>query len=670
MPSSSQRKNAAVSRHDSLFPETHTLAPSVQSKEKRRPLTIVLFAGLGGADEGLRQGLAREIDYAVNHWPAALSVHKVNHPETTHLIADILEVDPAEVVKGRPVDVLWCSPDCSSYSSAAGGRVVQTGLRVLPWKIPHWVNVARPRFLIGENVMHMALRWGPLVAKRKDGQIEHDKQGRMVMTNSSHPQKKNRRWKAFVRAIERLGYTFEWRELNAADYGAPTKRRRLFFVGSRSGEAFPWPAATHAPADDPRVKSGELLPWVAAGPLLDHDLKTPSIFEPRKKVKANRGNGSMIVENTMIRCAHGVMLEVLETPTPYLLRRSETGEITPTQKMGSDGQLHAAGFIQKEFSSPKNRPERRSSPLHEGLPTITTTDHNRLASAFLRVYHSGKRNTVTDQTTGQTTGQDRRGNLHDPVSTLDTSNRLGLTQVNYSPLPAGRGLSGAAAGIWYSSDAMRGGETLWEGVRTLTTHDRSGYLYCAMFTHSGNGGSEAQRIKGLARNFTSAHEPVRTLMAGWNKAGVLRTNTEAADLTLQDLEAQHPHCHKVYDLLLKHCGYKRLEKHADHERRLVFREIGGVRHILSDVGLRMLDRKELGRLTGFPDGYVVEHGHDGRKITDADAKKMIGNAVPPAFSAALGRSVRPLLDAADTDVLPDWLQARRDRNADVAQAAD
>lgn len=85
-------------------------------------LLIDCFAGGGGASKGIELALNRPIDIAVNHDPEAIRIHKVNHPNTLHLTEDIFTVDLQKYVAGRPVDLMWASPDCTSHSKAKGGQ--------------------------------------------------------------------------------------------------------------------------------------------------------------------------------------------------------------------------------------------------------------------------------------------------------------------------------------------------------------------------------------------------------------------------------------------------------------------------------------------------------------------------------------------------------------------
>ena len=97
-------------------------------------LVVDLFAGGGGASLGLARAY-REPDVAVNHDPVAIAVHRANHPDTEHFTCDVFEVDPVAATRGRPVGVLWASPDCRHHSKAKGGRPRSKRVRGLAWVV-------------------------------------------------------------------------------------------------------------------------------------------------------------------------------------------------------------------------------------------------------------------------------------------------------------------------------------------------------------------------------------------------------------------------------------------------------------------------------------------------------------------------------------------------------
>jgi DNA (cytosine-5)-methyltransferase 1 len=115
-------------------------------------LIVDLFAGGGGASTGIEAALGRTVDIAINHSAIALKVHEANHPGTRHLTADIWEVKPQEATEGRPVDLLWASPDCTHFSVAKGGKPRKQNIRSLSWAVVRWAADVRPAVIALENV--------------------------------------------------------------------------------------------------------------------------------------------------------------------------------------------------------------------------------------------------------------------------------------------------------------------------------------------------------------------------------------------------------------------------------------------------------------------------------------------------------------------------------------
>ena len=70
------------------------------------------FAGGGGASLGIEWALGRSPDIAINHNHEALAIHRANHPRSEHFLEDVWHVDPVKACQGRPVGLMWLSPDC------------------------------------------------------------------------------------------------------------------------------------------------------------------------------------------------------------------------------------------------------------------------------------------------------------------------------------------------------------------------------------------------------------------------------------------------------------------------------------------------------------------------------------------------------------------------------
>jgi DNA (cytosine-5)-methyltransferase 1 len=247
-------------------------------------LIVDNFAGGGGASTGIEAALGRPVDIAINHDPAAIAMHTVNHPHTRHLCESVWDVDPRHACGGRPVGLAWFSPDCKHFSKAKGGRPVEKSIRGLAWVAVRWAKTVRPRVIILENVEEFQT-WGPLVDDRPC------------------PDRKGETFRNWKNALQRLGYQIEHRELRACDYGAPTTRKRLFVIARCDGAPILWPEPTHGP------KGSGLKRYRTAADIIDWSLPCPSIFERKKP----------LAENTLRRIARGLQRFVIESPDPFIV---------------------------------------------------------------------------------------------------------------------------------------------------------------------------------------------------------------------------------------------------------------------------------------------------------------------------------------------------------------
>lgn len=357
-------------------------------------IIIDCFAGGGGASVGIEMALGRSVDIAINHDPEAIRMHKVNHPNTLHLTEDIFKVDLQKYVEGRHVALMWASPDCTSHSKAKGGQPRSKGLRILPWAVYKHAKTLLPDVIIMENVEEIQ-QWGPL-----------DADGHPI------PERQGEDYRRFITAMIALGYDFDSRELIAADYGAPTTRKRWYAIFRRDGKPISWPDQTHS-------KVGNCFPkWKACGDYIDWSDLGKSIFDRKKP----------LAEATMKRIANGVKKYVIDNPHPYIVRNDKAiafmiqyhGE---TRAGDSRGQLLSepirtidtsnryalvTAFITKFYKSGIG--QGCNEPLH----TITTSPgHFGLVCAFLIKYYGGG--------CGQT--------IDRPLDTITTKDRFGLVTV-------------------------------------------------------------------------------------------------------------------------------------------------------------------------------------------------------------------------------------------------
>lgn len=386
-----------------------------------RGLVVDLFAGGGGASHGIELAIGRNVDIAINHDPDAIAMHQENHPDTKHYCESVWDVDPIEATNGDPVDLLWASPACNHFSKARGGTPVETSIRGLAWNAVEWAGLTRPRVILLENVEEFK-DWGPI---NDGGQPIKERRGEtflaFVAALSTGLAPEHPAWEEirdvlgddfpFEKLETGLGYVCEWQVLRACDYGAPTIRKRLFFVARCDGREVVWPTPTHGRPDSDEVKSGALKPWRTAAEIIDWTLPCPSIFEREKHGKRE------LAENTKARIARGIMKFVVGNPRPFIIKVNHAGDAFRGQEVDEPMQTITAKngwglvtpFVAQVYGQSVGH--ALDSPTY----TVTGKPKAQLVATFLQKYH------------GETTGREARGQkLDDPLFTLDTQPRFSL----------------------------------------------------------------------------------------------------------------------------------------------------------------------------------------------------------------------------------------------------
>lgn len=359
------------------------------------------FAGGGGASTGIELALGRHVDIAINHDAKAVAMHSANHPQTQHYCESVWDVDPREISQGRPIGLMWLSPDCKHFSKAKGGKPVEKKIRGLAWVALKWASLPnKPRVIMLENVEEF-ITWGPLGTDGK-------------------PCKKNkgREFNAFVNALKSHGYQVEYKELRACDYGAPTIRKRLFLIARSDGIPIVWPAQTHfdpvAEQKRPKQRGEKNRPfWRTAAECIDWSIPCPSIFERKKP----------LVDATNRRIAKGMMRYVINNPNPFIITtdRPITNRSLPR---GLDAPLPTATSSQRIavvapfISEHANASNQRNMPIDEPLRTQCAQvkgGHFSVVAPVISTYY------------GEHTGNEVRGaSLNSPLHTQTTENRHSL----------------------------------------------------------------------------------------------------------------------------------------------------------------------------------------------------------------------------------------------------
>lgn len=574
------------------------------------------FAGGGGASTGIELATGRVVNVAINHDPDAILMHRTNHPHTEHYQASVWDVDPVEVCRGRKVGLLWASPDCKHFSKAKGGKPVDKNIRGLAWIVLRWAGTVRPRVIMLENVEEFQT-WGP---------VRKGKPVKKLTGKTFH------KW---LSQLQNLGYAVEWRELVAADYGAPTTRKRFFLIARCDGLPITWPEPTHAPADSQEVKAGKKKPWRSAAEIIDWTLPCPSIFDTREQVREKHGLNAQrpLRPNTMRRVTRGVDKFVIKSGNPFLVIVNHAGEFRG-QSLGDPLQTitakHGYGVANPVMAplTMHNNENAVGTAITDPVNTITGSGaggHQMLITpALAAIGQTGggdRGRSVTEPTHTQVSKAEEcvvcpamiqyhteqsehvRGQaVTDPIMTIDASNRYGI----------------AAATLTKYYNTCQHGQDVNEPLHTIMAKDREGVTLASLVKMKGT------NLGGPAT------EPVQTITAGGGHHGVV--TTEVAEATPGADLRNWP---KIRAALNEYCGYK-LE-----DNEVILFLIGGAWYFMADIGLRMLTPRELYRANGFPDDYKIERDYLGNIYGKTKQVARCGNAVPPPFATALVRANLP-----------------------------
>ena len=542
-------------------------------------LIVDNFAGGGGASTGIEMATGMSVDIAINHDPEAIKMHKANHPSTRHYCESVWDVDPIKACKGHPVGLAWFSPDCKHFSKAKGGKPKDKNIRGLAWVTCRWAALVHPRVIMLENVEEFKT-WGPL--------------------NRSHSpikKKQGEAFKKFVRQLEELGYEVQTKELVAADYGAPTKRKRFFMVARCDGQPITWPEHTHAPADSEEVKKGLCKPYVGACTEIDFSLPCPSIFDTSEEIKEKYGIRAVrpLATKTMERIARGLKKFVLDNAEPFIVQCNHSGANwdycrNMNEPLPTITAKHGFGIVEPIISPymGTNTTNHPGGDCRDPIHTITTGNQQCVVAPTLIQYHS------------ETADNDVRGQkLDQPLNTVDGSNRYGLVT--------------SFLHKYYDGGYQGAGDTLANPLPTITAWDHNSI--CAASLIQLNNHCDGRDIK----------EPLPTITAGDGHFGEVRAFLIKyyGECTGQDIKAP-------------------LDTVTSHDRFGLV-TVNGVDYQIVDIGLRMLEPRELYGCQGFPDDYIIDHDYTGKKYSRTEQVKRCGNAVPPPFARALVKANLPEL---------------------------
>lgn len=350
---------------------------------------IDMFCGGGGESTGLIQA-AHEYDFdvnisAINHWARAIETHAANYPFAEHIRESVEKIDPEKLKAADDTDLLWASPGCQHFSVARGGKPRNEQMRAPAWEVLRFVETLHPKRVIIENVPEFQA-WGPLTP---DGKIIQSEKGKT--------------FRAFIRSLQSLNYCVSYRVLCAADYGAPTSRRRLFIQAVRKdcGKRILWPDMTN-------TKSGDMfLPkWRSASEIIDWSIPCQLISERAKP----------LADATLRRIEYGIREFWGDYAEPFIAKlygqsKAESIE-NPVSTISCSGAHH---MLVQPFLARYNGGDNRVHKIDEPVPTLDTSNRYGVVEPFVSAI-------------GQTSARQRNRTIDKPLSTICTKQEHCLVQ--------------------------------------------------------------------------------------------------------------------------------------------------------------------------------------------------------------------------------------------------
>jgi DNA (cytosine-5)-methyltransferase 1 len=263
------------------------------------PTAVSLFAGCGGDTLGLAEAGFTVVG-EVEKNRSARSTHRMNFPDTPDLGAevggDITRVPDKTFIRLKgEVDVLFAGFPCQGFSHA-GKKDPKDPRNRLFWEFVRAAQLAVPRWIVGENVS------GLLKRSTDDGKTPVSE--------------------VISCAFEEIGYRMaEPFVLNAADFGVPQIRRRVFFVGSRDGLPFAPPRPTH------RQHGRQGHAWVPIRDAIEFSLEGAIAFDPVR-----------VAGGVHAYCESNSIGEPTGTPHPYMVLKAGEGLLSFAKR---DSPYHA-----------------------------------------------------------------------------------------------------------------------------------------------------------------------------------------------------------------------------------------------------------------------------------------------------------------------------------------
>ena len=543
-------------------------------------LYIDLFCGAGGTSTGVENARYADEQCAkvvacVNHDANAIASHAANHPDALHFTEDIrtLELSPlvAHVERMKKIYpdalvVLWASLECTNFSKAKGGQPRDADSRTLAEHLFRYIEAIDPDYIQIENVEEF-MSWGDM-----------DEKGHPISKD------KGRCYEKWKRNVRKYGYDFDWRILNAADYGAYTTRKRFFGIFAKRGLPIVFPEPTHC-KDGKNDMFGRLEKWKPVKEVLDFSDEGDSIFCRKKP----------LAEKTLERIYAGLIKFVAGGKEAFIVKynsMSRTGKYQapsvdePCPVVATQGRLALAkvNFLSKQFSG---QPDSKNISVESPAGTITCKDHH----AFVSAYYGNGHNHSVELPAPTVTTKDRLA----LVNSVFIDNQYGTGKPTSIEQPVGTVTTVPKFNVvsckpWIMNTAFSNvGSSIEQPSQTITANRKWHYLINPQFASAGG----------------SVNNPCFTLIARMDKMPPYLVEVEGG-IGIQVTPVDSPMTIKIKEFM--------------------------VLYGIIDIKMRMLRIAELKKIMGFPEDYVLIG-------PQSDQKKFIGNAVEVNMARVLCEAI-------------------------------
>lgn len=550
-------------------------------------LYIDLFCGAGGTSTGVENARyaderCAKVIACVNHDANAIASHAANHPDALHFTEDIrtLELSPlvAHVERMKKIYpdaliVLWASLECTNFSKAKGGQPRDADSRTLAEHLFRYIEAIDPDYIQIENVEEF-MSWGDM-----------DEHGHPISKD------KGRCYEKWKRNVRKYGYDFDWRILNAANYGAYTTRKRYFGIFAKRGLPIVFPEPTHC-KDGKTDMMGRLEKWNAVKEVLDFTDEGDSIFCRKKP----------LAEKTLERIYAGLIKFVAGGKDAFIVKYNSmnmNGKYQPPSidepcpTVATQGRLALAkvSFLSKQYSG---HPESKNISIEEPAGTITCKDHHAFVSAY---YGNGNNYSVESPAPAILTkdhlalvtpffmnyysGGGQLGGVDEPCPAITTVPKQRIVTPVF--IDQQFGASSAAS--------------IEKPIGAITTNPKYSLVTCK--------GKSFLMNPQFASAGVSVDSPCFTLIARMDKKPPYFVNTEEG-IGICIKEGDSPMTVKIKQFMILYG--------------------------LADIKMRMLRIDELKKIMGFPEDYILIG-------TQSDQKKFIGNAVEVNMARVLCEAI-------------------------------